>query len=220
MRWPSPYQAGGMTVREFCERHDLIRELTPFGHQDAQPWETVAALGDALDAAGETFRPRDLLDDPSAHEDATVRTGLLMLGAWPLESADGMASAWVSPHCADERSYAPGAWDSTEAAVRECASVATLRVRDVAPRLDYTKGSFTSWLSRNNVPWSEWRQEGRIRLGRTLKTSATWLTTRVSMLADPLPRSDTVSEWSVWHGTQADDWSVPDDPSRVGGFDW
>lgn len=211
------------TPTEWCNQHDLIPALTPLPHRTVDPWDVVAAVTEFLDSlptTAATFQPNRVFKDSDARVEGRhriVRAALLLVGSWPLGRVND-AMRWVNPDYPHERALAPGHWDDREDHVRECASIATLFNREIAPRFDLTPDSFRKFVSRANIPWGDLRSAAIGRMARTILTAAVWTDRSERQLAVVMPIPDgTVRSW-LQERARNEGFTAPEEP-EVSWFD-
>lgn len=222
-RWPRSSDPDTPTISEFCERHGLISELVPFAHREHNPWTLAHDLNaefEELPTTAATLTTGDLLERITGSRgswNGYLHTVLIAIGSWPVTNHSSRATRWANPYYPHQRALAPGGWGSRVEHLQECARIGVYDTADIAPRLDMSEGRLRGWLSENDIPWNDWRAEGRKRLGRTIRVTNAWTDRGIKDVSDLLPKNYTrVKKWAVRYARE-DGWAAPEDPSLVGG---
>lgn len=203
------------TVTEWCDRHGLIHELTPFESRTSDRIEVARQLNTGiadLPETASTFVPRDLLDGDVGHG-GWLETIVLMTGAWPHPEHD---VRWVNPNYIHLDAL-PTMEVDREAHLRRCASLGVLTRADVAPRFGVTTESLERWLTRHEFSWFDHRKEGIRRFARTLYVAADWGRTQQEVAAFWPRKAGTIRKWIYRYGCE-EGFHSPADPSRGSNF--
>lgn len=205
----------GTTVTEWCDRHGLIHELTPFASRTTDRIDVARQLHagiEDLPKTASTFVPRNELDGDIGHG-GWLETILLMTGAWPHPDHD---VRWVNPNYIHLDALPPLDVDR-EQHVRRCAALGVLPAKDIAPRFGISKPSLIEWLGHRDIQFKELRRDGQRRVARTLHTAMAWGHTQ-SAVTEPWPvPAGTVSYWIQRYAREGG-FEPPADPSSRVGF--
>jgi len=210
----------GCSAREWCDRHGLIHDLTPFSYRSVDPWEIVEATGDFIDelpTTAATFPQGAVIEEASARVGGwrqMLRTALLLHGAWPSHRGTDKLR-WVNPTYIHQHALGPGRIDDRVEHVRECARLGTVSTNELSARFGITLNGLRNWLNRDCRPfmWSDLRQRGRESIARTLYTVSEWTDRSYMDCARLLPVNDgTASRWMYEYALE-EGFEAPDDPS-------
>jgi transposase len=204
--------------REWCDRHDVDRLLTPFAYR-TDPivvGQKLAAHLDSLRETAATFHPSDAFATDENPEFQMVHYLLELHGAWSLGSPS--STKWVNPNYVHLESFERGTVTDTEERLEildRLAGAGVVLLADVAPRFGISERSVEKVCERHGFDWRPKRRMGRRRIARTCSLAVEWGHS-TQAVADALPRPrNTVYGWMRDHG-ELD--RVPEDPSlRVGG---
>lgn len=204
-----------MTVTEWCDRHGLIHELTPFASRTSDRIDVVRQLHESIEALPETastFVPRKELEGDVGHG-GWLETVVLMTGAWPHPEHD---RRWVNPNYIHLDALPPLEVDR-EDHLRRCAALGVLRIEDLAPRFGVTTGSLRTWISRKDIDWRQRRTEGCRQFARTLQTAIKWGHTE-SEITGCWPRKRGTVRAQIQKFARDEGFAAPPDPSTDSAF--
>jgi len=207
------------TTYRYTNHHGLIRALVPFGFQVTDPVDMltgVSAVIEDLPETSATFGVGDVDEKCSQSTNYPFQTTIFRLaGAFQTDvGGEGRRQAWANPNYLHKKSI--GNITDRDARIRYCRTVGRLGAvsgADVAPRFGLTHGSFGTWCNRHGVPWQSWRNDGIVRLARTLLLVTRWTDHSENELADALPLPNGTVRSFIQRFGRESEWTVPDDPT-------
>lgn len=209
--WNTRPRAPRGGAKEWCERYDVHRLLTPFAYRETNAirvGERLHATIEGLRPTAATFRISDAVD---GHPDPAVADLLVGIrGAWQLSTANN--PKYTNPDYVHLGSFDHGiVSDDCERVeiLRRLADTGVPRLADLAPRFGMTMAELEWFCEREQVGWRERRREGRRRLKRTCMVAVSW-----GYSVERVARAYSLPVRVVWHWLAGMDSSwVPADPS-------
>lgn len=210
-----------VTLSEWNEAYDLYTPLLSLKYRMYDPIEVLRGFREGVDALPKTAATVRLSDLENHLPFDAVAIGHMaelieVTGGWRLNgNSDSRGIRFVNPNYVHRKALEPNIQDPDRRrdVLQRCAGYGVLTLEDVAPRFGITNGSLKRWLSRKNIPWTEWRHDGIKRLARTCHTISAWRVHSENELADVLgvPRG-TLSRW-IHKFARTTDFEPPSDPS-------
>lgn len=217
----TPPNHGNMPVSDWVDHYGLVPGLVPFDYRDYDPLDAVSDIRDILDSKPQTAARVTLSEIRDAVGFTTgsvysLEALMEIAGSWRISDHFSDRSAWANPNYVHGVETPVTDADERRATLRRLAGYGTLTHAAIAPRFGLANaGSLRRWVSRHDIPWSEWRIDGVRKMARTAHLTQRWTDHSETDIADALDTpAGTLKGWIHNHARTDSSFDVPRDPSQ------
>jgi|GEM_PF-1980609 len=221
-------KSGVISLNTWAHEYGVIPSLVPFGYRSYDPVEFVVILRKLIEdaqATKATFASREIFDEAGIQREISacyLEDLIRLAGSWMYDDgthfetgvSERTITRWINPEYVHVTGLEPSITKPRYRIeeLRRAASLGISSQADIGPRFGIGRKGVESVCNRHDIPWGTWRDWGKARIARTVRTIVIWTDWTIKEVAAAINVPKRTLEY--WMYTRhASDFEVPADPS-------